>query len=279
MMRFLVLPLVILFGTSSFAQVLSRRPAVPPQPKKQVPVGAPPITIPLTVPADTPIKIALDKEVRIRRVGQPVHGRVVEPVYAFEKLVIPVGAEARGEISELGSVSKKTRTLAAMNANFSPTRQVRITFNELQLPDGRRIPISTEVSPNSGGVLQFVSSNGKKSTRTEAARNAVSRRVAQAKQEVHKDIQVAKTQIEQPGKLHRLERLGVSQLPYHPQFLDSGENFTADLKQPLAFGQETFTAEVMSGIGTIPSTGGVLHADLASSLSSASSKKGDLVEA
>src|SRR5215475_141711 len=185
------LTIAVVLGFPSFAQVLSRRPAVPTAPKNPVPVVAPPIKVPLDLPAGTPLKIALNEDVRIRKVGQPVQGHVVEPVYVFEKLVIPAGTQAKGEISQLGSVSKKTRTMAAMNANFSPTRQVRITFSELHLPDGKHIPISTEVSPSAGGVLQFVSSTGKKPTRTEAARNNISRRVAQAKQEVHKDLQLA----------------------------------------------------------------------------------------
>jgi hypothetical protein len=48
-------------------------------------------TIPLTVPKGTAVQVVLDKEVRIQRVGQSIHGRVAEPVYAFDKLVLPVG--------------------------------------------------------------------------------------------------------------------------------------------------------------------------------------------
>jgi len=47
-------------------------------------------TITLTVPKGAAVvQVVLDKEVRIQKVGQAVHGRVAEPVYAFDKLVVP----------------------------------------------------------------------------------------------------------------------------------------------------------------------------------------------
>src|ERR1019366_3490510 len=55
-------------------------------------------TIPLTVPKGTAVQVVLDKEVRIQKVGQLVHGRVAEPVYAFDKLVVPVRTEVTGRI-------------------------------------------------------------------------------------------------------------------------------------------------------------------------------------
>lgn len=260
-----------------YAQELKQRPLSPPEPAK--PAIAPPVIVPLDVPAGTPLKVTLDKEVRIHRVGQKIHGRISEPVYAFDKLVIPAGTQAIGEISDISSVPGKARTLAAMNADFSPARQVRITFDELMLPDGRRLPIRTEVSPGSGGVLQLVPANAKKPTKTEAARNAASRRIDEAKQQLQNSLDMAKAQLSQPDKLHRLERFGMRQLPYRPQYLDAGTTFNAELQQPLTFGRESFAAEALSNIGTAPKSPVVLHAELASPLNSVTSKKDDRVEA
>src|ERR1700733_7174997 len=58
-------------------------------------------TILLTVPRGTAVQVVLDKEERIQKVGQPVHGRVADPVYAFDRLVVPVGTEVRGQITQL----------------------------------------------------------------------------------------------------------------------------------------------------------------------------------
>ena len=48
-------------------------------------------SIALEVPKGTAVQVILDKELRVQKVGQSVHGRVAEPVYAFDKLVVPVG--------------------------------------------------------------------------------------------------------------------------------------------------------------------------------------------
>lgn len=54
-------------------------------------VPPPPLTPPMSVAIRTPIKVALDSEMRVRQVGQPIQGKTTEPVYAFDKLLIPVG--------------------------------------------------------------------------------------------------------------------------------------------------------------------------------------------
>ena len=48
-------------------------------------------SITLTVPKETALQVVVDREIRIQKVGQPIHGHLVEPVYTFDKLVLPVG--------------------------------------------------------------------------------------------------------------------------------------------------------------------------------------------
>src|ERR1700681_127002 len=45
-------------------------------------------TIPLTVPRGPPVQVALDDEVRVKNAVQSITAHVVEPVYAFDELVI-----------------------------------------------------------------------------------------------------------------------------------------------------------------------------------------------
>jgi hypothetical protein len=237
-------------------------------------------SIPLTLPPGTPLKVALDREVRIQKVGQPVHGKVVEPVYSFDKVVVPAGSEVTGKIASIDGVSKMKRTVAAMNADFSPYRQVHIEFDELVLADGRHLPLHTVVSPASQGVLQFVPANVKENTGAAAeAKHAASRKISEVRQEVRREWDVAKQQLHEPGKMHRLERMGVAKLPYHPQYMDSGTSFNADLQTPLDFGTERLEAEALSAIGNPPPSGSVVHALLVTPLNSATAKKGEPVEA
>jgi hypothetical protein len=268
----------------TFGQTLTTRPAgtVPPASNPVPPAATPesPNSIPLTVPAGTPLKVALDQEVRIRSVGQPVHGKVVEPVYCFDKIVVSAGSEVSGRIAGIDGVSKTKRTIAAMNANFSPYRQVHIEFDELVLADGRHVPLHTVVSPASQGILQFVPASAKENTGAAAeARHAASRKISEIRQEVRREWDTAKQQLHEPGKMHRLKRFGQTQLPYHPQYMDAGSSFNADLQTPLDFGTEPLRAEALTAIGNPPPSGSVVHALLITPLSSATAKKGEPVEA
>ena len=265
----------------ALGQTLTRRPANPPSITPQS-VAAENVdeSIPLTVPAGSPLKVALDREVRIEKVGQPVHGKVVEAVYSFDRLVIPAGSEVTGKIASLEELSKKKRTLAAMDADFSPSRQVQLDFSELIMPDGQRLPLQTVVSPASGGVLQFVPADeNRQTTRKDLAKNAASRKVGEVKNEIKRQWESAKQQIHAPGKAHRLKRLAVAQLPYHPQYLDPGASFNADLQKPLDFGREALLPATLTEIGTQPPAGSVVRALLVTPLSSATSKKNDPVDA
>lgn len=263
--------------SSSFlcAQTLSTRPVGSVAPA--APAAVPDTTIDLSVPVGTPIKIALDREVRVKKVGQRITGRVIEPVYSFDKVVVPRGTQALGTISQIGPVSKSTRTLHALNADFSPAHPVQVSFTELVLPDGRHLPIDTTVTPASSGVLEFVVA---RAGRTETPhQNVVSRNLSQARSQAKQQWDSAMQQVHQPGKFHKLERIAESKLPYHPQYLAAGVGFDANLKTPLDFGSEQVKPQTMAAIASVPPTGGVVHARLTTPLTSATAKKGEEVEA
>jgi hypothetical protein len=192
----------LLCAPLSVGQTLSRRPAQAAQPSPdQMPEKAPVASIPLSVPAGTPLKVALSEEVRIRRVGQPVHGKVVEPLYAFDKLVVPAGSEVNGRVVEIEGVSKMKRTIAAMNANFSPPHQVFVDFDELVLADGRHLPLTTIVSPGSAGVLQFVSANTKEhGGKVDEAKGLASRKVNEVREGVKQQWESVRSRLMNPKK-------------------------------------------------------------------------------
>lgn len=249
--------------------VLARRPVVTRE-------AAPPETVALTVPKGTPIQVMLDKEVHVEKIGQAIHGRVVEPVYAFDKIVLPVGTEVSGQITQLDSVSGGTRALDALDADFTPARKVHVEFNEFLLASGRRIPIHTVVTPGSGEVIQFVLSadDKKKGLKDTAAEKA-----KQAKEEARREWDVAIKQVHEPGKLHKLERVAVAQLPIHPQYIDAGTVYFAELQQAIDFGVEPLSPAMAISINAPPPSGSVVHARLLTGLTSATAQKGDEVEA
>jgi hypothetical protein len=146
---------------------------------------SPPRSIALSVPRGTPLQVALDEEIRVRSVGQPVHARIVDPVYAFDRLVIPVGSLVTGQVSKIEAISGGKRTIAALNADFSPERKVEVSFNALALPDGRHLQLQTSVSPGSGQVIRFVvAAESKKRT---GVKDVASEKTRQAKEQAKQE--------------------------------------------------------------------------------------------
>jgi hypothetical protein len=234
-----------------------------------------PLTIGLTVPKGTPVQVALDQEMRVRRAGQPVHARVVEAVYAFDKLVVPVGTEVLGRVTTVEHLSKGRRTLSALDANFTPARKIEVEFSEFVMNDGKHIPIHTSVTPGSGHVLQFTGTAEKKKT----IKDVAAQKTSEAKQQAKQEWDHAMSQLKTPGKIHRLERFAESQLPVHPQYIPAGTVYFAELNDPLDFGSEVLPADRVSSLGGALPPGSVVHARLVTALDSATTQKGDEVEA
>src|SRR5579864_7630761 len=152
----------LLLASLGWGQTLKLRSSETTVKDEPAPPSTPaPVKLEMSVPAGTPIKVALDSEVRIRKVGQPIHGKTMEPVYAFDKLLIPVGTTVTGKIAGIDAVEKKRRTLEAMDGNFSPVRAVHVQFDGLVMADGQRLPIQTLSSPAPNGILRFVPANAK----------------------------------------------------------------------------------------------------------------------
>src|SRR5208337_4355566 len=172
---------------------------------------APPQTVALTVAKGSPLQVAVDREVVVKKVGQPVHARIVEPVYAFDHVVVPVGSEIIGEVTKIEGVSGGKRTEAALNADFTPTRKVEVGFDELVLPDGRRFPLHTSVTPGSGQVIELVTAADAKEKKNRV-QDTASEKTKEAKQQAHQEWDNAMKQLKTPGKVRRLERYGEAQL-------------------------------------------------------------------
>ena len=232
----------------------------------QLPPSAASRVIPMTVPNGTPLQIALDKEVRVRKVGEPITGRVMQPVYVFDHLVIPVGTAATGRISAIEPIPGGTRALSALNANFTPSHKLSVDFDELILRDGRHMALHAITVPGSGQVIRLVSAD-------EHKKNAVKDAAAQKMDQARAQWDDAMKQVESPGRMHRATRYAVAQLPVHPQYIDAGTLYSAELSQPLDFGSESVSADTLSGIDTPPPPGSLVHAVLMTPLNSATTLK------
>src|SRR5947209_4331567 len=71
-----------------------------------------PAALDLVVGAGCPLRVELDQRIRLQSIGQVVTGTVREPVYAYDRIVIPVGTRVRGHVAAMDSGSKFVRARA-----------------------------------------------------------------------------------------------------------------------------------------------------------------------
>jgi hypothetical protein len=239
--------------------------------------AAAPQSVALNVASGTSLQVALDREVRIKKVGQPIHALIVEPVYAFDRVVIPVGSEVTGQVKKVGAISGGKRTLAVLDADFTPARTVEVSFDNLRLADGRVLPLHARVTPGSGQIIRFVAAADEKDKK--GIRDAASEKTKQAKARARQEWDNAMSQLQTPGRMHRLKRYVEAQLPVHAQYIPAGTVYFAELDQALDFGTAVMTPEIASSMGGAVPPGSVVHARLITPLSSATAQKGETVEA
>ena len=223
-------------------------------------------SIRLVVDAGRPLRLALDRNIRVKRVGQAVTAILLEPVYAYDRLVVPAGTKALGHIYTIESGSKKGRVRLLLARDLTPRHRVLLQFDTLMLRDGRAISIKTNVTPGRDPVVWRVAEPSRRDNVALRAREDLAREIKQA-------VAVATA----PGKLERLKDAAIASLPYHPEFLRKGAVFTATLRAPLDFGSATPTDR--ASLGTAPAPDSILNARLTTSLSSERSQRGTRIEA
>ena len=231
-----------------------------------VPAIAPP-TIDLAVAQGTPIRAELSKSVLVRKVGQSVQAYVTDPVYAFDRVVIPKGSELDGHIAQFNHRSAFKRMASYLNADFSPHRVVRVDFDTLILPSGARLPIRTEVLPNPGPVLKLES---------HPQQDTLSLR---AKKIAHSRWHAALFQIKPSTLWSRAKFVVNSYWPYHKQKIAAGSVFVVDLRDAVDFGPARIPASEMGSMGNTPPENTEAFARLVTPLNSATDRVGAAVEA
>jgi hypothetical protein len=235
-----------------------------------------PQVVKLSVPMGTPLQVVLDEEIRLSKEGHPVHARITEPVYVFDRPVIPVGSKVEGRISKIGKISGGARTLAALNADFTPARKVEVEFSNLDLPDGSHFRLETSPTTEAGQIIRLTAAESQEQKRS---RQVMSKKTRQVKEEAKREWTNAVAQLKMPGRKHRLERYIEGQLPVRRQYIPVGTVYLAEIDSALDFGTETISPQMISsGVAPLP-VGSVVRGRLTTALTSGTSLKGDVVEA
>ncbi|HVB36151.1 MAG TPA: hypothetical protein VND42_02840 [Candidatus Acidoferrales bacterium] len=229
------------------------------------PIVPPPLQ--LVVDAGVPLRLMLKKSVPVKKIGQPIQAFTTEPIYSFDRVVIPKDTEIDGHITELRSPSKMKRTAAYLNADFSPHRVVQVEFDTLILKDGTRMPLLTKVVPDAGPVVRL---------ETNPQKNGV---VHRARGMISQQWHLAIAQIKPSAVWQRAKQFAWSEWPYHKQRIAARTVFDAELEQPLDFGSVAIAAEEMGAMGQLPAVNNDAYARLATPLSSATAHLGTPVSA
>ena len=221
--------------------------------------------IELLVKAGTPLRVALDERVTLRRVGQPILGTLVEPVYSYDRVVLPAGAKVIGHVETLESVGGAARWRAILRGDLTPLRRAILKFDTLVLGDCTEIPIATQAD------------EGLENVSLEVAATPRTGKVAQVRQQIAQKMAQMTAPLKGPDKLERLKEMLTNRLPYHPQYLHRGTVYTAELLAPLNFGTVMPTARAAPGTPAPPES--VLTARLLTPLDSARTPRGTPIRA
>ncbi len=225
----------------------------------------------VTVKAGVPLHVITTRTSGLR-VGTPVEGVLTEPVWAYDRLVLPQDAVVHGTVVSLAPPERETRLKARLNGDLTPLHLPLVRFTEVETAAGT-VPIEAAGTERQTATVRFVPH--KHQSIRERAWGAARGRWDEA----HEAVFGNKTG---PGFRDRALRLFYNQLPYHPQRMWRGTEFVADLEQPARLQMPSAPAPPLVPsddlTGSLPPDTTV-HARLVAAVSSDAAKTGEPVTA
>jgi len=242
---------------------------------------APQQSIQLTVPAGVPLRLYIVKCFS-KKLNAPVEAKLLTPVYALDRTVIPAGTTVLGHVSDLRPVSKWERTRAILNGDLTPLHMAAVDFTTLLLPGGESMPLQTVPTPGLDSLVSMLPANQRKQNVTNMPRNAFAAGKQESKDQVSSGVTTVKSipyMVRSTNKKEWLYDFVMSKLPYHPQYIRSRTRFDAELTAPLEFGLSTVPISSLALLGTQPAPDTVVHARMLTPLNSKTATQGQKVEA
>jgi hypothetical protein len=208
----------------------------------------------IVVGAGSDLRCRLEKGLRITRSGEPITAKLVEPVYAGETIAIPQGSTIKGHVSSISSAPGRAGQI--LRGDFTPPRTAHVTFDNVILPDGTAVPIHTDTAIGVSDVkmAQYLPKSQRPG--------------------IHQKMKDAAKPLLEPNKLQRLRQAAITSLPYHPEYLDQGTIFDANLLDPIRTPTPIEAAEIHPPLGD-----NYLHLRLLTALRSEMIARGAPIEA
>jgi hypothetical protein len=275
------LPLLVLFACGSSAAQDARMPSGD-------------VQVPLVVSSGVPLRVYITKRLRMRE-GEPVRAKLIEPIYAFDRIVVPSGVDLQGHVTLLDPVSKMKRAQAILGGDFTPLHFARVEFTAIVMPDGHTLPIHTADSKGLQAIYMPPRPEKKKKS-TKPAQSSKPAKTSDpsqsspgvseiARQQIHQEVQKqiqARTRgvidlVRSTNKKEWVEDFLIKKMPYHPQWYRSNTRFDAVLRDPLSFGNAAIPIEALKTVG-LPSAESIGQVRLLTPLSSADADTNTKVE-
>jgi hypothetical protein len=229
------------------------------------PVPDPKPAAQLSIPPEVPLRIELTKTIALKT-GKPFRGRLMEPVYGPDRLLLPAGVVAEGVISATPAAERSARVNAKLDGDFTPLRVPVIHVTQLVLPSGSVLPVDAVGGMRNAETISL------------AAHPRSTSLAGRIKAMAHAQIQQVHEMIHNPHKGDWAKELLYRQLPYHPQSVWAGSQFDAVLREPLRIPVASASAPIPAA-SAVDLTSGRMQARLTAGISSGSAKHGDDVNA
>jgi hypothetical protein len=235
----------------------------------------------LDVPSGAPLRVYLTKRIS-KRLGAPVEAKLLAPVFAFDREVIPAGTVVQGEVSHVQPYGKWERARAILNGDFTPLRRAEVAFSTLILGDGRKVPMQTMETLGLNSIYTEPSKKTKVQKPRPQDQNGgilgTAKQTAKDKwnQTMNRGREMLAT-VRGPNKKEKLIDFLWTKLPYHPQYVRRGTRFDAVLREPLRFGFEPVQPAELAELGSQPHPDSVVQVRLLTPLDSGSAKQGEAV--
>jgi hypothetical protein len=183
------------------------------------------------IPSTTPLSVELLQHVPMK-IGEPLEGRLLYPVYVENRIAVPAGTVLRGSVVQLNS-DRSRRIHSRLRGDFTPFHVPVVRFEQLVLPNGTVQPIVSDSAKDGVPILRLSPPPGKPKG------SFIRRQIAEEKQRA-KDAAALFTK---PGRGDRLVQFIYTQLPYHPERIETATSWTVELSQPLDLKVENSTSE------------------------------------
>lgn len=225
---------------------------------------------PLTIPAGTRLEMELPQITRLHGVGETIKAVLTQPVYAHDRLALPVGTIILGTVTAVRGPGWGKRATAGLGGDFSPAPAVSVRFVAWQRPDGSQVALLTTPAPQRS-QLRLVT-GGVSSGRAADLERTIS-------QAYHQGEDNFEALLRAQTHWQSVKTEFVASLPWRPAALPAGASFAARLTAPLALAAAPPAPNSSpEAAGTLP-PGLELHARLDENLSSATAHWGQPVSA